>query len=148
MPLFDKLKSLLNAEQAQKNDATNVLQLANAVLLVEISHADFETDPRELKAAAKRLAQRYELTDADADTLLNTALAEHEQSVSLHDYLTVINDNMDQDEKAGLIEDLWSIAYSDDKLDCHEEHQVRKIADLLHVPHVRFIQARHHARNS
>ncbi len=146
MQLLDKLKGLLSKQQAQEDDLARALQLANAVLLVEISYADFETDPRELKTAAARLARRYGLTAAAADALLGDALAEHKQSVSLHDYLSVINRSMDQDQKTELIEDLWAIAYADDKLDCHEEHQVRKISDLLHVPHVRFIRSKHRAR--
>ncbi len=142
-PLLDKLKKLLAQERPQETDTTRALQLASAVLLVEISYADFETDPRELKAAAARLAQRYDLPATEADALLSDALAEHKQSVSLHDYLKVINNNMEREQKAELVEDLWAIAYADDKLDCHEEHGVRKIAGLLHVSHAHFIRAKH-----
>ena len=144
--LFEKFRKLLAGEHPQEDTAERILQLANAVLLVEISHADFETDPRELRAAASRLAGRYTLSEVEADTLLRDALAEHKQSVSLHEYLSAINRGMGQDEKTRLLEDLWVIAYADGRLDCHEEYQVRKIADLLHVPHVRFIQTKHRVR--
>ena len=146
MALLDKFKAFLNKGDPRGNDARRTLQLANAVLLVEISHADFKTDPRELDAAAERLARRYDLDRAEAGGLLSEALAEHGQSVSLHDYLGVINRGMDREEKTRLVEDLWAIAYADDELDCHEEHQVRRIAELLHVPHARFIRAKHRAR--
>ena len=148
MSLLNKIQALLNNKQTQECDTTRILQLAQAVLLIEISHADFETDPKELKAAATRLARRHKLSPAEADTLINDALTEHQQSVSLHDYLTAINNAFDQNKKAELIEDLWAIAYADGKLDCHEEHQVRKIADLLHVPHVQFIKAKHRVQKS
>ena len=146
MSLLDKFKNLLAAERTTEDRAVRFLQLANAVLLVEISHADFETDPRELEAATARLAQRHRLSEAEADALVHDALVERKSSVSLHDYLRVINDGMDLNEKTKLIEDLWVVAYADGKLDCHEEHQVRKIAELLHVPHVRFIRAKHRVR--
>lgn len=148
MGLFDKFKSLLGDGQASEEREARALQLANAALLVEVSYADFEADPRELDAAAARLAHRHRLSEADARTLVDDALAERKDSVSLHDYLSAINDGMDQDQKAGLIEDLWAVAYADDRLDCHEEHRVRKIAELLYVPHVRFIRAKHRAQDN
>lgn len=147
MTLLDKLKSFFVADRSSESHAADFLPLANAVLLVEVSHADFDADPRELEAAAARLAQRHRLTEAEADALIHDALAERKTSTSLHDYLRTINDGMDQNDKAKLIEDLWAVAYADGKLDSHEEHQVRKIAELLHVPHVRFIRAKHRARN-
>ena len=36
----------------------------------------------------------------------------------------------------------WKIAFIDDVLDMNEEYLVRKIADLLHVPHTAFIMAK------
>ena len=146
MSLIDKLKTLFNTEQLPENNTIRALQLANAVLLVEISHADFETDPCELKAASARLAHRHNLTESETKALLDDALTEHKQSVSLHDYIVVINDNFGQTEKIKLVEDLWVIAYADNKLDSQEEYQVRKIADLLHVSHMHFVRARHRAR--
>ena len=63
----------------------------------------------------------------------------------MHEYLNVINEHMSPDEKIRLVEDLWVIAYSDNSLDPHEEYQIRKIADLLHVSHVHFVRGRHRA---
>ena len=88
MSLLNKIKTLLSGkEKPREGDAARALQIANAVLLVEISHADFETDPNELKTASARLARRYSLDPGQADALLEEALAEHRQSVSLHDHL-------------------------------------------------------------
>jgi uncharacterized tellurite resistance protein B-like protein len=30
---------------------------------------------------------------------------------------------------------MWSVAWADDELSPHERHLMRKIVDLLHVPH-------------
>jgi len=38
---------------------------------------------------------------------------------------------------------LWQIAYADACLDRYEEALVRKIAELIHVPHREFMQAKH-----
>ena len=41
-----------------------------------------------------------------------------------------------------MVELLWQIAYANESLHIYEEHLVRKIADLLHVPHSAFIAAK------
>jgi uncharacterized tellurite resistance protein B-like protein len=42
---------------------------------------------------------------------------------------------------------LWRLALSDAELDRFEEHTIRKIAELLYVSHVRFIEAKQRARS-
>jgi uncharacterized tellurite resistance protein B-like protein len=44
-----------------------------------------------------------------------------------------------------VIELLWRVALSDVHIDKYEEGLIRKVADLLFVPHVDFIQAKHRA---
>jgi uncharacterized tellurite resistance protein B-like protein len=41
---------------------------------------------------------------------------------------------------------LWAIAYADGTLHLYEEHLIRKIADLLYVPHAAFIAAKLRAK--
>jgi uncharacterized tellurite resistance protein B-like protein len=42
---------------------------------------------------------------------------------------------------------LWQLAYADQTIDKFEEHLIRKLAELLHVPHKHFIQAKHSAKD-
>ncbi len=65
--------------------------------------------------------------------------------MSLNDFTDVINEKFDADHKFVLMERLWKVACADDRLDKYEEYTIRKIADLLHVPHRKFIQAKHNA---
>jgi len=54
----------------------------------------------------------------------------------------LINKGFTQEQKVTLIKTLWQIAYADGELDKYEEHMVRKMADLLHVPHLEFIKTK------
>jgi uncharacterized tellurite resistance protein B-like protein len=45
-----------------------------------------------------------------------------------------------------VVELLWLVAFADADKHAHEEHLVRKIAGLLHVPHPDFIDAKIKAR--
>ena len=40
---------------------------------------------------------------------------------------------------------LWHVALADGEIDKYEDHLVRKVADLIYVPHLSFIRAKHNA---
>ena len=60
----------------------------------------------------------------------------------------LINDEFNREQKIHLIEQLWRVAFADQELDRYEEALVRKISELLHVPHRDFIQAKHRVQES
>ena len=81
--------------------------------------------------------------DADsAAALVENAERTVEESVSLYEFTRRLNDEATPAEKVEIIEMLWRVAFADGRLDKYEEHLVRKAADLLHVPHRRFIRAK------
>jgi uncharacterized tellurite resistance protein B-like protein len=75
-----------------------------------------------------------------ADTLLTTAQKHSETNTSMQPFTRLINDEFDQEQKKHLMKAMWKIAYADGKLDKYEEHYLRKIAELLYIPHSQFIQ--------
>lgn len=119
---------------------------AVAALLVEVCHADFVAHPDELQVAARRLAERCQIDAPAAAARLRAALAAHQDSVSIYDHIRVINQRFDAHGKAGLLEDLWAVAFGDGVADPREEGVIRKIAGLLHTPHAHFTRARHRAQ--
>ena len=51
-------------------------------------------------------------------------------------------------DKEKIVELMWRIAYADKELEKYEEALVRKIADLLYVPHSAFIAAKHRVQST
>jgi uncharacterized tellurite resistance protein B-like protein len=43
---------------------------------------------------------------------------------------------------------MWRVAYADAELSAYEQHTIRKIADLLYVPHRAYIAAKLRARDA
>ena len=41
---------------------------------------------------------------------------------------------------------LWQVAFADGRLDAHENHFMRKIGDLLYIPHADYVAAKQRAR--
>jgi uncharacterized tellurite resistance protein B-like protein len=77
--------------------------------------------------------------------LLRCAERERADSTDYYQFTSLINGEYDGARKAELIELMWRIAYADDALHRYEEHLIRKIAELLYVPHSAFIAAKHRA---
>ena len=117
-------------------------QLAAAALLVETARADFHIDPGERAAIHRALAAAYGLGREEAQELVARAEQAVEEAVSLHDYVRRLNDELSPAAKVEIVEMLWRVAFADGRIDKYEEHVVRKAADLLYVPHRRFIRAK------
>ncbi|MFT5419896.1 MAG: putative tellurite resistance protein B-like protein [Candidatus Endobugula sp.] len=144
--LFDTLAQ--DASQQEQCLSSSELQLASAALLVEVATIDQHLDNTELHALGKSLSQRFSLDSEELEELINTAQAASKEASSLYQFTQLINRHCNDAEKYELTCGLWSVAYADDVLDKHEEHIIRRIADLIHLRHSDFIRAKHHVRDA
>ena len=137
------LDRLLRPDDPQTDQATDdALKLAVAALLVEVVQADFETSIVEREQVLGSLALLLEL-DADARAaLLELASREIDQAHDLHQFTSRVNEGFTPERKLLLLEQLWRVARADQRVHKYEEHLIRRIADLLHVPHSAFITAK------
>lgn len=118
------------------------VELAAAVLMVEISMADSTVQQEERSVIENALKNNFNLTEEYALTLIELAEKEVDHSVSLYEFTSFLNDALSNEERAGIVELLWQVAFADAVLDKYEEYYVRKISDLLYVPHRDFIKAK------
>lgn len=132
-----------------KNIASSekALQMACAALLLEMARADFDMHDDELAHIADSLRQEFGLSEADTQALMQLADQEAKQATCHYEFISLINKGFSPEEKVRLIELLWQVAYVDKQLSKYEEAMVRKLADLLYVPHAAFISAKHRVLN-
>lgn len=132
--LRDLFDALVPAPGAAPVDEAHQLQLAAAVLLVEVMRADADSGLPEQTVLLAALREKFGLTDDEAARL--SELAEHtaRQSTDLFAFTDRINQHFDMPRKLRMVELMWQVAYADGELDAHERHIVWRIADLLHVP--------------
>ncbi len=144
--MFKSISNLVYEKFRKDSDAVideqQVMHLASAALLLEVSRADFDIQDEELESIANSLIARFDFSKQEADSLIELARTEQDSHVSIHPFVKIINDRCSADEKKLLLENLWRVAYADGKLDKYEEYQLRKIADLLYIPHSIFIQTK------
>jgi len=119
------------------------LQLATAALLFEVLRADYDEHPDERTVLEQTLRKTFTLSESETRELAQLADSEAAESVSLFQFTGLINQYFSAEEKISLVEMLWQVAYADGRLDRYEEAAVRKITELLHVPHRDFIRAKH-----
>ena len=86
--------------------------------------------------------QNFSLSTEQTTSLLALAEQQRKQATDYFQFTSLINKGYSLEQKVGLIEALWKIAFIDGVLDMNEEYLVRKIADLLYVPHTAFIMAK------
>ncbi|MAP13123.1 MAG: hypothetical protein CMQ61_13855 [Gammaproteobacteria bacterium] len=123
-------------------DVNAPYQLATAALLVEMVHADADESADELQAVRAALKSAFDLDDDTITTIIKLAQDERDAATCLHEFTRSLNDVLDTDGRTRVVELLWQVAYADGRLDVYEEHLVRKVADLLHVPHSAYIHAK------
>ena len=120
----------------------NKIELATAVLMIEISLADEITGDEEYKTIKKILLEKFDLDETKIDTLISLAEDEVDHTISLHEFAETINNELSAIEKTNIIENLWRVAYADAYIHKYEEYYIRKIADLLHVSHSDYIKTK------
>ena len=138
-------ESLLENDKQNEHPHANTIELATAVLMIEISLADDHIDDNERETIKKLLTRSFSLDEAEIDELINAAEQEVDHAVSLYEFTRLLNDSLDIDEKTRVVQNLWRVAFADSVLDKYEEYYIRKVADLLYVPHSNYIKAKHDA---
>lgn len=128
--------------ESENVDPQQALNLAVAALLVEMLHADGDVDPKEQQNLHKILLEQYNLSTQQINELTQLATEELHLATDYYQFTSLINEHFERTQKVKIIEQLWQIAFADGKVDSHEEHYLRKIADLIFVPHSEFIKAK------
>jgi uncharacterized tellurite resistance protein B-like protein len=133
--------------QSGEQDNKQALQLATAALLVEVTRADFHVEQSERRAVMSAVQTLFGLSRQETDELVSLAEEEVDGSVSLFQFTQLVDKEFTQDQKAQIIEMMWRVAFADLDKDKHEEYLVRKVADLLHVPHSVFVRTRYNVES-
>jgi uncharacterized tellurite resistance protein B-like protein len=143
LSVIKRLRQSLTAAAETASPLFTDLQLAAAVLLLEVGCSDFERHPEEKTAALRALSLAFNLNAEQVAILYEHAVHSADDAISLYEFIAVINSECSHEQKMTLLEDLWRVAFADGRLDKYEDHRIRRIAELLHMPHRAFIQSKH-----
>jgi uncharacterized tellurite resistance protein B-like protein len=130
------------AEQPDHVQEKHSLELATAVLAIEIARADEAVADEERHHIAEMVSSHFRLTGEEARKIVELADEHTEQAVSLYDFTRTLNDTLNYEERIEIIRLLWEVAWSDSRIHKYEEYYIRKIADLLYVSHGDYIRTK------
>lgn len=151
--MLKTLKELFDAVmppggRAGPADAAHSLQLATAVLLVEVMRADPVLGVAERQAVVAALREKFALADDELARLIELAEQTARTASDFFQFTSVVNDRFNHGQKIRIVELMWQVAYADGHLDAHENHLIGKVAELLYVTHGEFIAAKMRAKES
>lgn len=138
----DRIAGLMQGEGMSAEEQEHRLQLATAALMLEVARADRVWDDLELDEIQLAVGRCFDLSREDANALIDLADDEVRNSTSHYGFTSLINAEFQPEQKVKLVEMLWRVAFADGQLDKYEENLVRRVSDLIHVPHKDFIAAK------
>ena len=134
------------SDTGKEGEAPHDIRIATCALFLEMSCIDGEFSDSEREYVVSILKRDFGLSDEHADALLEAAHGELKESIDLWRFTNLINQNYSLDEKLRIIETIWRIAYTDGRLDKHEDYLVHKLAKLLRLNHKQLIDAKLRAK--
>lgn len=139
-----KLKQFFISQLVEETerDETTQMQLAAAALLIELSRADYQRDAEEQQAIESALQRTFDLSDAQLRELIAMAEEENKEATSLYQFTALIKDHYSAEQRYDLVKMLWEVAKADGEISKYEDYLIRKIADLIYLPHSEFIRAK------
>ncbi len=136
---------IIVTESISEEELEHQLQLACAALMIEVLYADYSVAQSELDILRNALQDNFDLNINEAQNLIQLAEEERAEATDYYQFTSLINEFYTQQQKRELVTRLWQMAYADHTVHKFEEHLVRRLADLLHVPHSAFIKSKHEA---
>ena len=135
------LKKLFKKKEIKKVKIDDI-NIACAILLIEVSYSDFEVKDEELGSIIRLCSKELSLSIQESEWLKNKALELHKDTNCLRKYIKLINDNYTKLQKKTLLDMAWLVAKSDNIVDKYEEHRIRKLSELLYLDHKDFIKSK------
>ena len=105
-------------------------------LLVEAAMADGVLDPDEGALILHLLTDQLELGPADAQTMLDEAIAVHNTRVEIHGLVRQIRTDTEMEDRIIILEMIWVVVLADGQIDEHESQLMRRLAGLLFIDDV------------
>ena len=134
--MLDRIRSFLREVADGSVDEERLpddLQIAVAGLLVEVAHMHDAFDPAERATIRRLLTQRFGLTSADVDGLIENADRRVQEAGDFWAFARVVKNRYDEAQRIAMIEMMWEVAYADGHLDDFEASLLRRVAGLIYV---------------
>ena len=142
-------KNMFDGSNKEQNDGDRELKLrvATCVLLLEAATADSNFSSEEQEKIIQILKSRFQMDDTSVKELIDKSTMEKKNSTDLWYFTSLINENLDNEEKYDLMELVWEVIYSDGTIDKFENYIAHKLLNMHNLDHSRFIELKMKVKN-
>ena len=145
-------KSLLDRFLSTDNDldqgaiSLTDIQQSAFVLMVEVITADQNMDWSEELLLRQLISNQLAIGNEELEQVIQQAKQQSLESLDYYQHTKRIREDYSIEEKQQLMLQLWLLALADGVLDKHEDYALRRIADLIYIPHSEYIKAKQQAK--
>lgn len=137
--MFSTVKNWLSQNDTQAvtevSESVDLAQLVTA-LLVEAAGADGKIADEESQLISEIISAQFELSDDEMVTVLSDAVNDYTDRIEIHGLMRRLRERADYEERIGVLELVWMVVLSDDRLDHIEAQLMRRLAGLLYISDV------------
>ena len=137
--MFSTVKNWLSQNDTQAiKEVSESLELAQLVtaLMIEAAGADGEIAEEESQLIAEIISAQFELSDDEMTSVLSNAVNDYANRVEIHGLMRRLREKADYEERIGVLELVWMVVLSDNRLDQIEAQLMRRLAGLLYISDV------------
>ena len=137
--MFSTVKNWLSQNDTQAvKEVSESLELAQLVtaLMIEAAGADGKIAEEESQLIAEIISAQFELSDDEMTSVLSDAVSDYADRVEIHGLMRRLREKADYEERIGVLELVWMVVLSDNRLDQIEAQLMRRLAGLLYISDV------------
>jgi uncharacterized tellurite resistance protein B-like protein len=133
--VIERILQFLSEGSARPAPAeTGELEDAVAALMIEAARMDDRFDAAERAVIERLLRERFHLSAEEVRNLVAAAERTVAGSSQLFPFTQKVVWSLSPEERTGILEMMWKVAYADGVLDPHEDMLLRRVAGLVGVP--------------
>ena len=133
--MLQSLKNIfVNNEETQAEENKEIDILSG--LLIEAANTDGNITQDELNKISISLINVFKEEPKKVEESINKALNNKDNSRSLYFYTSKLNKSFSDEKKITLIQVLWEVILSDNKIHDFETNLIRRLAGLLYISDV------------
>lgn len=121
-------------------DVVKKLQVAACALFIELAKADGNFTDEERNFILNHMKNCFNIDEKYAKELIELAEKRVKESVSIYEFTSEINEHFTQEQKEKLIENLWRLVFTDEKMHAYEDHLMKKVSLTLNIEHKNLIE--------
>ncbi|MEM7546169.1 MAG: TerB family tellurite resistance protein [Pseudomonadota bacterium] len=140
--IFGKLAKLFEAE-AVETSTHDPVAVAMAALMVRLARADGDFDAEERARIEAALDARF----GDGAAVLAEGERAEAEALDHHQFTKLVKGAYAHEDRAALLEELWSVVLADGARDDEENALMRQFGSLLHVSDQEMQKARRRVQN-